>query len=149
MIDTGHLVTLRAEEPAGQAEPPGRRPEAGDLREAQCAAPRARARLAGAAVDAVFDNVSVATTFKPAGQGGDLLPFSDALRDHPALIERYIGSVMPYTDISSPRWITVFTDGSFVYVPKMPPMELSTYFRINAAKTGQFERTLIIMTKAA
>jgi len=108
-----------------------------------------RARLAGVAVDAVFDSVSVATTFKDrlAKAGVIFCPFSDALRDHPALIERYIGSVVPYTDnFFATLNSAVFTDGSFVYVPKgvRSPMELSTYFRINAAKTGQFERTLII-----
>jgi Fe-S cluster assembly protein SufB len=108
-----------------------------------------RARLAGVAVDAVFDSVSVATTFKDrlAKAGVIFCPFSDALRDHPALIEQYIGTVVPYTDnFFATLNSAVFTDGSFVYVPKgvRCPMELSTYFRINAAKTGQFERTLII-----
>jgi len=108
-----------------------------------------RARLAGVAVDAVFDSVSVATTFKDrlAKVGVIFCPFSDALRDHPALIERYLGSVVPYTDnFFATLNSAVFSDGSFVYVPKgvRCPMELSTYFRINAANTGQFERTLII-----
>jgi Fe-S cluster assembly protein SufB len=108
-----------------------------------------RARLAGVAVDAVFDSVSVATTFKDrlAKAGVIFSPFSDALRDHPALIERYLGTVVPYTDnFFATLNSAVFTDGSFVYVPTgvRCPMELSTYFRINAAKTGQFERTLII-----
>jgi Fe-S cluster assembly protein SufB len=108
-----------------------------------------RARLAGVAVDAVFDSVSVATTFRErlAEAGVIFCPFSEAVQKHPELIERYLGSVVPvgdnfYAALNS----AVFTDGSFVYVPKgvRCPMELSTYFRINAAKTGQFERTLII-----
>jgi Fe-S cluster assembly protein SufB len=108
-----------------------------------------RARLAGVAVDAVFDSVSVATTFKDklARAGVIFCPFSDAVRDHPALVEQYLGSVVPYTDnFFATLNSAVFTDGSFVYVPKgvRCPMELSTYFRINAANTGQFERTLII-----
>jgi len=108
-----------------------------------------RARLAGVAVDAVFDSVSVATTFKEklAKAGVIFCPFSDAVRNHPELIEKYLGSVVPYTDnFFATLNSAVFTDGSFVYVPKgvRCPMELSTYFRINAANTGQFERTLII-----
>src|SRR6267154_121575 len=108
-----------------------------------------RARLAGVAVDAVFDSVSVATTFKSrlAEAGVIFCPFSDAVREHPALLEPYLGSVVPTTDnFYAALNSAVFTDGSFVYVPKgvRCPMELSTYFRINAAKTGQFERTLII-----
>jgi len=108
-----------------------------------------RARLAGVAVDAVFDSVSVATTFKDrlAAAGVIFCPFSEAVLQHPALIEQYLGSVVPYTDnFYATLNSAVFSDGSFVYVPKgvRCPMELSTYFRINAAKTGQFERTLII-----
>jgi Fe-S cluster assembly protein SufB len=108
-----------------------------------------RARLAGVAVDAVFDSVSVATTFKDklAKAGVIFCPFSDAVQQHPELIEQYLGSVVPYTDnFFATLNSAVFTDGSFVYVPKgvRCPMELSTYFRINAANTGQFERTLII-----
>ncbi|HWW32933.1 MAG TPA: Fe-S cluster assembly protein SufB, partial [Steroidobacteraceae bacterium] len=108
-----------------------------------------RARLAGVAVDAVFDSVSVATTFKErlAAAGVVFLPFSEAVRQHPALIEQYLGSVVPYTDnFFASLNSAVFSDGSFVYVPKgvRSPMELSTYFRINALNTGQFERTLII-----
>ena len=108
-----------------------------------------RARLAGVAVDAVFDSVSVATTFKEklAQAGVVFCPFSEAVLNHPALIEQYLGSVVPYTDnFFATLNSAVFTDGSFVYVPKgvRCPMELSTYFRINAAKTGQFERTLIV-----
>ena len=108
-----------------------------------------RARLAGVAVDAVFDSVSVATTFKErlAGAGVVFCSFSEAVQNHPALIERYLGTVVPVSDnFYATLNSAVFTDGSFVYVPKgvRCPMELSTYFRINASKTGQFERTLII-----
>jgi Fe-S cluster assembly protein SufB len=108
-----------------------------------------RARLAGVAVDAVFDSVSVATTFKErlAAAGVIFCPFSEAVRTHPELIERYLGTVVPYTDnFYAALNSAVFSDGSFVYVPKgvRSPMELSTYFRINALNTGQFERTLII-----
>ena len=108
-----------------------------------------RARLAGVAVDAVFDSVSVATTFKErlAEAGVVFCSFSEAVRNHPALVERYLGTVVPVSDnFYATLNSAVFTDGSFVYVPKgvRCPMELSTYFRINAAKTGQFERTLII-----
>jgi len=108
-----------------------------------------RARLAGVAVDAVFDSVSVATTFKERLQQAGVIfcPFSEAVQSHPALIEQYMGTVVPYTDnFFATLNSAVFTDGSFVYVPKgvRCPMELSTYFRINAANTGQFERTLII-----
>ncbi|CAN5318173.1 Fe-S cluster assembly protein SufB [soil metagenome] len=108
-----------------------------------------RAKLAGVAVDAVFDSVSVATTFKDklAEAGVIFLPFSQALQKHPELIEAWLGSVVPYTDnFFATLNSAVFTDGSFVYVPKgvRCPMELSTYFRINEAKTGQFERTLIV-----
>jgi len=108
-----------------------------------------RARLAGVAVDAVFDSVSVATTFKErlAEAGVVFCSFSEAVRNHPALIERYLGTVVPVSDnFYAALNSAVFTDGSFVYVPKgvRCPMELSTYFRINASKTGQFERTLII-----
>src|SRR6185369_5224319 len=113
-----------------------------------------RARLAGVAVDAVFDSVSVATTFKErlAAAGVVFCPFSEAVRSHPELIEKYLGSVVPYTDnYYAALNSAVFSDGSFVYVPKgvRCPMELSTYFRINAAKTGQFERTLIIADEGA
>jgi len=108
-----------------------------------------RAKLAGVAVDAVFDSVSVATTFKERLReaGVIFLPFSQAVQQHPALVEQYLGSVVPYMDnFFATLNSAVFTDGSFVYVPKgvRCPMELSTYFRINEAKTGQFERTLII-----
>ncbi len=108
-----------------------------------------RAKLAGVAVDAVFDSVSVATTFKDklAEAGVIFSSFSEAAQTHPELIEEYLGSVVPYRDnFFATLNSAVFTDGSFVYIPKgvRCPMELSTYFRINEAKTGQFERTLII-----
>jgi len=108
-----------------------------------------RARLAGVAVDAVFDSVSVATTFqtKLADAGVIFCSFSEAVTKHPELIEQYLGTVVPQRDnFFAALNSAVFTDGSFVYVPKgiRCPMELSTYFRINAANTGQFERTLII-----
>jgi Fe-S cluster assembly protein SufB len=108
-----------------------------------------RARLAGVAVDAVFDSVSVATTFKErlASAGVIFCSFSEAVQNHPELVEQYLGSVVPLSDnYFASLNSAVFSDGSFVYVPKgvRCPMELSTYFRINAAKTGQFERTLII-----
>jgi Fe-S cluster assembly protein SufB len=113
-----------------------------------------RARLAGVAVDAVFDSVSVATTFKSrlAEAGVIFCPFSEAVISHPELIERYLGSVVPYTDnFYATLNCAVFSDGSFVYVPPgvRCPMELSTYFRINAANTGQFERTLVIADKGS
>ncbi|MFQ5785096.1 MAG: Fe-S cluster assembly protein SufB, partial [Alphaproteobacteria bacterium] len=105
--------------------------------------------LAGVAVDAVFDSVSVATTFKGklADLGVIFCPISEAVQEHPELVRKYLGSVVPYSDnFFATLNSAVFTDGSFVYVPKgvRCPMELSTYFRINAANTGQFERTLII-----
>ena len=108
-----------------------------------------RAALAGVAVDAVFDSVSVATTFKDklAEQGIVFCSFSEAVREHPALVERYLGTVVPYTDnFFAALNSAVFSDGSFCYIPRgvRCPMELSTYFRINAAKTGQFERTLVV-----
>ncbi|MGD8608757.1 MAG: Fe-S cluster assembly protein SufB, partial [Myxococcales bacterium] len=105
--------------------------------------------LAGVAVDAVFDSVSVATTFreKLAEFGVIFMSFSEAVQKHPELVKKYLGSVVPVSDnFFAALNSAVFSDGSFVYVPKgvRCPMELSTYFRINAAKTGQFERTLII-----
>jgi Fe-S cluster assembly protein SufB len=108
-----------------------------------------RAALAGIAVDAVFDSVSVATTFKDklASLGIIFCSFSEALQNHPDLVRQYLGSVVPATDnFYAALNSAVFSDGSFVYIPKgvRCPMELSTYFRINASKTGQFERTLII-----
>jgi Fe-S cluster assembly protein SufB len=113
-----------------------------------------RARLAGVAVDAVFDSVSVATTFKDrlAAAGVIFCSFSEAAKNHPELVRRYLGTVVPYRDnFFATLNSAVFTDGSFVYIPKgvRCPMELSTYFRINAAKTGQFERTLIIADEGA
>jgi len=108
-----------------------------------------RARLAGVAVDAVFDSVSVANTFqdKLAEEGILFMPFSKAVKEHPELVKKYLGSVVSYKDnFYAALNSAVFSDGSFVYIPKGTrcPMELSTYFRINAANTGQFERTLII-----
>jgi Fe-S cluster assembly protein SufB len=105
--------------------------------------------LAGVAVDAVFDSVSVATSFKGklAELGIIFCSFSEAVQEHPELVEKYLGTVVPYTDnFYASLNSAVFSDGSFVYIPKgvRCPMELSTYFRINAANTGQFERTLII-----
>ncbi len=106
-------------------------------------------RMSGIAVDAVFDSVSVATTFKAelAKQGIIFCSFSDAVKDHPDLVKKYLGSVVPYTDnFFATLNSAVFSDGSFCYIPKgvRCPMELSTYFRINTANTGQFERTLIV-----
>ena len=106
-------------------------------------------QLAGVAVDAVFDSVSIATTYKEtlAKEGIIFCSFSEAVQEHPELVKKYLGSVVPYTDnFFATLNSAVFTDGSFVYIPKgvRCPLELSTYFRINAKKTGQFERTLII-----
>ncbi len=108
-----------------------------------------RARLAGVAVDAVFDSVSVATTFKETLHKAGVIfgSFSEAAQNYPELIEEYLGTVVPIEDnFFAALNSAVFTDGSFVYIPKgvRCPMELSTYFRINAANTGQFERTLIV-----
>jgi len=110
--------------------------------------------LAGVAVDAVFDSVSVATTFKEKlGELGIIFcPFSEAVQDHPDLVKKYLGSVVPHTDnFFASLNSAVFSDGSFVYIPEgvRCPMELSTYFRINARNTGQFERTLIIAEKGS
>jgi len=110
--------------------------------------------LAGVAVDAVFDSVSVATTFKAKlGELGIIFcSFSEAVHNHPELVQRYLGSVVPYTDnYFATLNSAVFSDGSFCYIPKgvRCPMELSTYFRINAAETGQFERTLIVAEEGA
>src|SRR6184192_3619125 len=115
---------------------------------------RERERLAGVAVDAVFDSVSVATTFREtlAAKGIVFCSFSEAVREHPDLVRKYLGMVVPYTDnFFASLNSAVFTDGSFCYIPKgvRCPMELSTYFRINAAETGQFERTLIIAEEGA
>jgi Fe-S cluster assembly protein SufB len=115
---------------------------------------RERELLAGVAVDAVFDSVSVATTFKEKlGELGIIFcSFSDAVQKHPELVQKYLGSVVPYSDnFFATLNSAVFSDGSFVYVPKgvRCPMELSTYFRINARATGQFERTLIIADEGA
>src|SRR5258707_8930211 len=110
---------------------------------------RERGRLAGVAMDAVFDSVSVGTTFKEtlAEKGVIFCSFTEAVQEHPDLVRKYLGSVVPYTDnFYASLNSAVFSDGSFCYIPKgvRCPMELSTYFRINAANTGQFERTLII-----
>jgi Fe-S cluster assembly protein SufB len=110
--------------------------------------------LAGVAVDAVFDSVSVATTFKSklADMGIIFCSFSEAVQNHPELVRKYLGTVVPYTDnFFAALNSAVFSDGSFCYVPKgvRCPMELSTYFRINAANTGQFERTLIVAEESS
>ena len=110
--------------------------------------------LAGVAVDAVFDSVSVATTFKEklSELGIIFCSFSEAVREHPELVRKYLGTVVPYSDnFFAALNAAVFSDGSFAYVPKgvRCPMELSTYFRINAANTGQFERTLIVADEGA
>src|SRR5262247_1167600 len=111
-------------------------------------------RLTGVAVDAVFDSVSVGTTFKEklAELGIIFCSFSEAVQEHPDLVQRYLGSVVPHTDnFFAALNSAVFSDGSFCYVPKgvRCPMELSTYFRINTANTGQFERTLLIADEGA
>jgi Fe-S cluster assembly protein SufB len=111
-------------------------------------------RLSNVAVDAVFDSVSVATTFRSelAKVGVIFCSFSDAVQNHPDLVRKYLGSVVPYTDnFFATLNAAVFTDGSFCYIPKgvRCPMELSTYFRINSANTGQFERTLIVADEGA
>ncbi|HLH56065.1 MAG TPA: Fe-S cluster assembly protein SufB [Verrucomicrobiae bacterium] len=113
-----------------------------------------RERLAGVAVDAVFDSVSVGTTFKDklAEKGIIFCSFTEAVHNYPELVRKYLGSVVPYTDnFFAALNSAVFSDGSFCYIPKgvRCPMELSTYFRINAANTGQFERTLIIADEGA
>jgi len=115
---------------------------------------RERGRLAGVAVDAVFDSVSVGTTYRAqlAEKGIIFGSFSEAVQEHPELVKKYLGSVVPYTDnYYATLNSAVFTDGSFCYIPKgvRCPMELSTYFRINAAKSGQFERTLIVADEGA
>ncbi|HEY7434172.1 MAG TPA: Fe-S cluster assembly protein SufB [Methylomirabilota bacterium] len=113
-----------------------------------------RAKLAGVAVDAVFDSVSVATTFRAKLEevGVIFCSFSEAVQKHPDLVRQWLGSVVPYTDnFFATLNSAVFSDGSFCYIPKgvRCPMELSTYFRINAANTGQFERTLIVAEEGA
>jgi len=113
-----------------------------------------RGRLAGVAVDAVFDSVSVGTTFKKqlAEKGIIFCSFTDAVQEHPNLVQKYLGMVVPYTDnFFAALNAAVFSDGSFCFIPKgvRCPMELSTYFRINAANTGQFERTLIVAEDGA
>jgi Fe-S cluster assembly protein SufB len=115
---------------------------------------RERSRLAGVAVDAVFDSVSVGTTYREtlAKQGIIFCSMSEAVQEHPDLVRKYLGTVVPYMDnYYAALNCAVFTDGSFCYIPKgvRCPMELSTYFRINAAKSGQFERTLIIADESS
>src|SRR3954447_7577971 len=115
---------------------------------------RARELLAGVAVDAVFDSVSVATTFKEklSELGIIFCAFSEAVQEHPELVQKYLGTVVPYSDnFFAALNAAVFSDGSFCYIPKgvRCPMELSTYFRINTANTGQFERTLIVAEEGA
>jgi len=115
---------------------------------------RERGRLAGVAVDAVFDSVSVATTFKDtlAAKGIIFCSFSEAVRHHPDLVRKYLGTVVPPSDnFYAALNSAVFSDGSFCFIPKgvRCPMDLSTYFRINAANTGQFERTLIVAEEGA
>ena len=110
--------------------------------------------MEGVAVDAVFDSVSVATTFKDSLKKAGVIfcPFSEAVQEHPELVKKYLGSVVPATDnYYAALNSAVFSDGSFVYIPKgvRCPMELSTYFRINAANTGQFERTLIVADESS
>ena len=113
-----------------------------------------RARLAGVAVDAVFDSESIGTTFKEdlAKAGVIFCSISEAVQEHPELVKKYLGTVVPYTDnFYATLNSAVFSDGSFVYIPKGTrcPMELSTYFRINAANSGQFERTLIVAEESS
>jgi len=113
-----------------------------------------RAKLAGVAVDAVFDSVSVATTFKEKLKEAGVIfcSFSEAVKEHPDLVRKYLGTVVPHSDnFFAALNAAVFSDGSFVYVPKgvRCPMELSTYFRINASNTGQFERTLLVAAEGA
>ena len=113
-----------------------------------------RGRLAGVAVDAVFDSVSVGTTYRDqlAAKGIIFCSFSEAVQAHPDLVRKYLGTVVPFTDnFYASLNSAVFTDGSFCYIPKgvRCPMELSTYFRINAAKSGQFERTLVVADEGA
>jgi Fe-S cluster assembly protein SufB len=115
---------------------------------------RERAKLAGVAVDAVFDSVSVATTFRGelAKVGIIFCSFSEAVQNHPELVKKYLGTVVPYSDnFFATLNSAVFSDGSFCFIPKgvRSPMELSTYFRINSANTGQFERTLIVAEEGA
>ncbi|XZE53938.1 Fe-S cluster assembly protein SufB [Planctomycetaceae bacterium SH139] len=110
--------------------------------------------LAGVAVDAVFDSVSIATTYRETLEKHGVIfrPFSEAVHDHPELVKKYLGSVVPYTDnFFASLNSAVFSDGSFCFIPKgvRCPMELSTYFRINAQNTGQFERTLIVAEEGA
>jgi Fe-S cluster assembly protein SufB len=118
------------------------------------ASPSEQKRLSNVAVDAVFDSVSIATTYreKLAEHGVIFCSISEAVKDHPDLIERYLGTVVPSNDnFFAALNSAVFSDGSFVFIPKGVecPMELSTYFRINSGDTGQFERTLIVAEEGA
>lgn len=141
---------------------PKKKGEEGDEMDAELAATferlgvplHERDRLAGVAVDAVFDSVSVATTHREvlAEKGIIFCSISEAIREHPELVKKYLGTVVPYTDnYYASLNSAVFTDGSFCYIPKgvRCPMDLSTYFRINALDTGQFERTLIVAEEGA
>ena len=164
------LLLLRAEEEGAEVARRGRSGNPEDLREARHSAARAgnprrrgapdggrrggRAPRSRVAVDAVFDSVSVATTFKAelTKAGVIFMPISEALREHPDLVKKYLGTVVPVSDnFFATLNSAVFSDGSFVYVPPgvRCPMELSTYFRINEKNTGQFERTLIIADKGS
>ena len=151
----GHHLLLRpqAEE---EAQQPGRGRSRAARAPSRSSASRwtSRSGSAGVAVDAVFDSVSVATTFKDklAELGIIFCSFSEAVQNHPELVQKYLGSVVPYNDnFFAALNSAVFSDGSFCYIPKgvRCPMELSTYFRINAEDTGQFERTLIVAEEGA
>ena len=149
----GHHLLLGAEAEEG-AEQPGRSRSGGRATFDKLGIPLDEQKIfAGVAVDAVFDSVSVATTFREKLEAWrHLLSFSEAVHKHPDLVKKYLGSVVPYTDnFFAALNSAVFSDGSFVYIPKgvRCPMELSTYFRINAKDTGQFERTLIIADEGA
>ena len=157
----GHLLLRRAEErtrrrsPSTRSIPRSSRPTRSSA--SRCASRRswpASSRQHRVAVDAVFDSVSVATTFKEelAKAGVIFMPISEAIREHPELVRKYLGTVVPVTDnFFATLNSAVFSDGSFVYMPPgvRCPMELSTYFRINEQNTGQFERTLIIADKGS
>src|SRR5579871_4456664 len=154
----GPLLLRRAAGEGAEEPRRDRSGAAGHLREARHPAPRARgpARRRGAkvAVDAVFDSVSVVTTFREQLKKAGVLfcSMSEAVREYPEIVKKYLGSVVPVTDnFYATLNSAVFSDGSFVYVPEgvRCPMELSTYFRINERNTGQFERTLIIADKGA
>jgi Fe-S cluster assembly protein SufB len=150
-LNTAELSAAKKLSLYGTTEPRYFRTRSGCSR---TASPNEQKIFAGVAVDAVFDSVSVATTFrdKLASLGIIFMSFSEAVQHHPELVKKYLGSVVPHTDnFFAALNSAVFSDGSFVYVPKgvRCPMELSTYFRINAKDTGQFERTLIIADEGA